>query len=236
MYKSKPILAMERCDVCGGSEFEHTPVLWPSLISEWRLDAIEAAYIDIQQGTHCVACNANVRSIALARAIMRWRGFQGKLTDFVDDPRQGALRVLEFNEAGTLHQTLRRLPGHRLVTYPSFDMMKATLPSMSFDLVVHSDTLEHVADPLAGLRECRRLIDEGGAVIFTVPTVIGRLSRSRAGLPASYHGHADSADPTMHVHTEFGSDAWTYVVRAGFESCELLPFRFPSGLAMIARR
>ena len=42
---------MGPCDVCGSSEFEHTPVLWPSLISEWGLDADEAAYIDIQQGT-----------------------------------------------------------------------------------------------------------------------------------------------------------------------------------------
>jgi ubiquinone/menaquinone biosynthesis C-methylase UbiE len=115
-------------------------------------------------------------------------------------------------------------------------MMLVNFPPKSFDLVVHSDTLEHVADPLAGLRECRRLVDEDGAVIFTVPTVIGRLSRSRAGLPASYHGQADSADPTMRVHTEFGSDAWTYVIRAGFESCELLTLRFPSGLAMIARQ
>jgi SAM-dependent methyltransferase len=223
------------CEVCGGSAFEHTPVLWPSLIREWELNEREAEYIDIQQGTHCSACGSNVRSIALANAIMRWKGFRGTLVSFVEDPRYSKLRVLEINEAGTLHLVLRRLPYHQLVMYPAFDMTHAALPSRSADLVVHSDTLEHVLDPLEGLRECRRLVEDDGAVIFTVPTVIGRLSRSRSGLPPSYHGHAESADPAMKVHTEFGSDVWTYVMQAGFGSCELVPLRFPSGLAIVAR-
>jgi hypothetical protein len=227
--------APQSCAVCGGSAFEHTPVLWPSLIREWELDDREAEYIDIQQGTHCAACGSNVRSIALAGAIMRWKGFRGTLAAFVEDPRYSSLRVLEINEAGTLHPVLGRLSHHQLVSYPAFDMTRAALASRSADLIVHSDTLEHVLDPLEGLRECRRLVEDDGAVIFTVPTVIGRLSRSRSGLPPSYHGHVESADPAMRVHTEFGSDVWTYVIRAGFASCELFPFRFPSGLAIVAR-
>ena len=166
---------------------------------------------------------------------MRWKGFRGTLASFVEDPRHSDLRVLEINEAGTLHPVLRRLPHHRLVTYPAFDMTQAALPSRSADLVVHSDTLEHVPDPLQGLRECRRLVEDDDAVIFTVPTVMGRLSRSRSGLPPSYHGQPESADPAMKVHTEFGSDVWTYVIRAGFGSCQLLPSWFPSGLAIVAR-
>jgi SAM-dependent methyltransferase len=223
------------CDVCGGSTFEHTQVLWPSLVSAWELKDDETKYIDIQQGTHCVDCGSNVRSIALARAIMRFREYRGTLVSFVGDPRQRSLRVLEINEAGTLHPILQRLAGHRLVTYPAFDMTHTTEPARSFDLVVHSDTLEHVSDPLEGLRECRRIVDDAGAVIFTVPTIIGRLSRSRAGLPASYHGQEETADPGMRVFTEFGADMWTFVVLAGFGSCELLPFQFPAGLAIVAR-
>jgi SAM-dependent methyltransferase len=225
----------QSCAVCGGSAFEHSPVLWPALIREWELDEREAEYIDIQQGTRCAACGANVRSIALAGAITRWKGFRGTLAAFVEDPRYRSLRVLEINEAGTLHPVLARLPQHQLVSYPAFDMTRAALPARSADLVVHSDTLEHVLDPLAGLRECRRLVEDDGAVIFTVPTVIGRLSRSRSGLPTSCHGHAECDDPAMKVHTEFGSDVWTYVIRAGFASCELFSFRFPAGLAIVAR-
>jgi SAM-dependent methyltransferase len=225
----------EICGVCGGRAFAHTPVLWPRLIAEWELSPYEAEYIDVQQGTHCRSCGSNIRSIALARAIMRFGHFAGTLSTFVDNPTRPELRVLEINEAGTLHPLLRRLPGHRLASYPEFDMRSLPFPSASFDLIVHSDTLEHVPTPLNALKECRRVVDDGGAVIFTVPVVLERLSRSRAGRPPSYHGNESSPDPGMVVHTEFGADVWVLVARAGFSSCELLPYQFPAGLAIVAR-
>ena len=225
----------EICDVCGGRAFEHTPVLWPGLIAEWELSPDEARYIDVQQGTHCQSCWSNIRSIALARAIMRFRDFAGTLTAFVADPAQRDLRVLEINEAGTLNPVLSRLPGHRLASYPDVDMQRLPFPPGSFDLVVHSDTLEHVPAPLDGLKECRRVIDDRGAVIFTVPVIVERLTRSRAGLPPSSHGHEGSSDPGMMVYTEFGADVWAFVARAGFSNCALWPYRFPAGLAIVAR-
>ena len=224
------------CHVCSGREFAHTPVLWTELVSTWGLAHEEAEYIDIQQGTHCVSCGSNVRSIALARAILRSQHHEGPLFRFVQDGTQANLRVLEINEAGTLHPVLRMLPRHRLVSYPEVDMTRLPFADRSFDLVVHSDTLEHVPDPGSGLRECRRVLDVGGALALTVPTVLGRLTRSRAGLPASYHGAADANDPQMLVHTEFGADLWVGVFEAGFTSCELVTFSYPAGLAMIGRQ
>jgi SAM-dependent methyltransferase len=224
------------CHVCGGDTFEHTPVLWHELVSTWGLSQEEATYIDVQQGTHCAGCGSNVRSIALARAILGWRQDDGPLIRFVEDAAQATLRVLEINEAGSLHPVLRRLPAHRLASYPEIDMSRLPFADGSFDLVVHSDTLEHVPDPGLGLRECRRVLDRGGALAFTVPTVLGRLTRSRSGLPSSYHGSPHADDPLMLVQTEFGADLWVGVLEAGFSSCELVPFHFPSGLAVIARR
>jgi SAM-dependent methyltransferase len=223
------------CDVCGGQAFEHTPVLWPELIATWGLSQHEAQYIDVQQGTHCRSCGSNIRSIALARAIMRFRSFDGTLRGFVEDEAQRELRVLEINEAGSLHPILRLLPRHQLASFPDVDMRSLPFPSGSFGLVVHSDTLEHVADPGRGLEECRRVLDARGAVIFTVPVIVDRLSRSRARLPPSYHGQEGTRDPGMLVHTEFGADVWAFVARAGFTSCELTSFRFPCGLAITAK-
>ena len=224
------------CHVCSGREFAHTPVLWSELVSSWGLAREEAEYIDIQQGTRCVSCGSNVRSIALARAILRSRRHEGPLVRFVQDGTQATLRVLEINEAGALHPALRMLPRHRLVNYPEVDMTRLPFDDRSFDLVVHSDTLEHVPDPGTGLRECRRVLDVGGALALTVPTVFGRLTRSRAGLPPSYHGEAGANDPHMLVHTEFGADLWVGVFDAGFTSCELVPFSYPAGLALICRQ
>jgi len=222
------------CHVCGQPEFEHTPVLWPELVATWDLSEKEANYIDVQQGTHCRACGSNVRSIALACAIIRFRGFEGTLTRLVADRAQQDLRVLEINEAGTLHPVLRSLPGHQLACYPEADMRSLPFSSGAFDLVVHSDTLEHVPDPLRALAECRRVLDSRGALVFTVPVILGRLSRSRSGLTPSYHGRADASDPNMLVHTEFGADVWVSVLGAGFSSCQLVTFHFPSGLAIVA--
>jgi SAM-dependent methyltransferase len=225
----------QSCCVCGQHEFAHSDVLWPELVSAWELSEDEWRYIDIQQGTHCVACRANVRSIALARAIMRARGFTGTLTGFVADRAQAALRVLEINEAGGLHPILAQLPGHRLISHPEYDMTALPFPAGSFDLVVHSDTLEHVANPRKGLQECLRILAHDGALAFTVPVIVGRLSRDRASLPPSYHGQEGSVDPGMLVHTEFGADVWTYVLGVGFSSCELVPVAYPAGLAIIAK-
>ena len=72
--------------------------------------------------------------------------------------------------------------------------------------------------------------------MFTVPVVIGRLTRSRAGLPPSFHGDPGVRTPDYLVRTEFGSDVWTWVLDAGFGSCELVPYRFPAGLALIGHR
>ena len=234
----RPVNASESsevCHVCGGRTFEHASVLWPDLVAAWELSEEEAQYVDIQQGTHCQSCGSNIRSIALAHAIMRFHRFAGTLTTLVQDPALQNIRLLEINEAGTLHPLLRMMRGHCLASYPDVDLRSLPFQSGSFDLVVHSDTLEHVSDPGRGLEECRRVLSDQGALVFTVPVVFGRLSRSRARMLPSYHGHEGCVDPGMLVHTEFGADVWTFVVRAGFSSCELVTFRFPSGLAIIAR-
>lgn len=233
-----PVVPPEQCAVCGGHTFVHAPVLWAELIAEWGISAAEAAYIDAQQGTRCETCGSNLRSLALAAAIMRWRGTGGPVTfvDFVQAPAQAGLRLLELNEAGTLHPLLARLPRHEYGAYPDVDMMQLPYADGSFDIVVHSDTLEHVPDPERGLRECHRVLAPSGAAVFTVPTVVGRLSRSRAGLAPSYHGAPNAHDPLMAVHSEFGADVWALVLSVGFQSCELVPCGFPAGLAIVARR
>ena len=65
---------------------------------------------------------------------------------------------------------------------------------------------------------------------------VGRMTRSRVGLPPSYHGHAACREPDFMVHTEFGADVWTLVLESGFRSCLFVTFRYPSGVAIVARR
>lgn len=225
------------CPVCGGTAFVDHAVLWPELVTAWGLSPAETAYINRQQGTLCTSCGANIRSMALAKALSGYFGYDEPLRATTARLMQhGTGSVLEINEAGTLHSELARLPGYRFVGYPDYDLMDLDLPDASFDVVVHSDTLEHIPDPLAGLRECRRILKTGGALIFTVPIIIGRLTRSRAGLPPSFHGMDATRESDLMVHTEFGADAWATVCEAGFSRCEFVTFDFPAGIALIARK
>jgi SAM-dependent methyltransferase len=174
------------CGVCGGAAFTHRPVLWPALVSGWQLSPSEAAYVDRQQGTTCNRCGSNLRSIALANAITAYLRQEGALREVAE--RRPPVSILEINQAGDLSAVLSRFEGHVLALYPEVDIHRLPYADGSFDLVVHSDTMEHVVNPIHALTECRRVLKQGGGLCFTVPIVVGRMSRSRSGLPLSYHG------------------------------------------------
>ena len=179
------------CPVCGGLGTVESEVLWPALIAAWELAAHEIDCINRQQGSRCAHCGCNVKSQALAEALLRHLRWDGTLDSLVSSKTARQVTVLEVNEAGTLTPWLSRLPGHRLVRFPGPTFEQLRVDDGAFNLVVHSDTLEHVARPRVALAECRRVLAAGGACAFTVPLVIGRMSRGRAGLPASSRGSGD---------------------------------------------
>lgn len=222
------------CAVCGAADYRDGEVLWQGLIDEWELSSEEAAYVNRQQGTQCVRCGANLRSIALAKALCASQGFEGTLDELIASAP--VFSLLEVNDAGTLHGRLSQLSGHRLASYPEYDLMELALPDGELDLIVHSDTLEHVPDPMRALREMLRVLAPRGCAVFTVPIIVGRLGRSREGMAPSFHGNPSESASDLMVHTEYGADVWVDVLRAGFSSCELVPFSFPAGIAIIARR
>lgn len=223
------------CCICGGCEFQQYTILWKELIDSWRLSAAETAYVDRQQGLVCVNCKANLRSMALARAAMQCFGYAGLFKDFVCDPGARCLHVLEINEAGGLAPFLAELPGRILKSHPEIDMMNLAIEDQSFDLVIHSDTLEHIQHPVRGLAECRRVLKPGGYCAFTVPMIVDRLTCARAGLPPSYHGNPSHPEDCL-VHTEYGADAWKHVFQAGFSECRIVSLEYPAAQAFVGVR
>jgi len=222
------------CPVCGGDMFLSSSVLWQELIDSWQLSEDEVAYINRQQGFHCESCSNNLRAMGLAAAILREFRFTGSLDAFCKEFND--LRILEINRAGNLTSFLSNLPMHKLVEYPEFDMQNLNIESESVDLVIHSDTLEHVPNPARALSECRRILRGNGKCVFTVPIIVDRVTRSRVGLAPSYHGQSGVPANDQVVWTEFGSDVWETVLKAGFFSCEIFSFEYPAALVIIARK
>lgn len=223
------------CPCCGAHQLREEPVLWPQLITDWRLAEHEIAYIDRQQGSFCVECGSNLRSMVLAKGITASYEFSGLFRQFVDLEYAKTLHILEVNEAGMLTQFFEKIPNHILVHYPNVDMMALPFEERNFDLVVHSDTLEHIEHPIRALSECLRVLKPGGFCAFTIPMIVDRLTLSRQGLPRSYHGSPDNLADNL-VYTEYGADAWKHVIQAGFEECRIYSIDFPTAQALVGKK
>ena len=65
----------------------------------------------------------------LAKAITNSYHFEGILSEFIDTPRAKGLKLLEINPAGGLTSILMPLEGHKLVSYPDYDMTKLAIES-----------------------------------------------------------------------------------------------------------
>jgi len=225
-----------QCSVCGGTSFTSHKVLWANLINEWQLSATEVDYINDQQGKKCNQCGSNIRSIALANAIRSHLGTKSFLNEAAKSSLANELSILEINEAGTLTPILKTFKQYTFGAYPEVDMHAMPYRDNLFDIVVHSDTLEHIKNPTHALVECHRVLKPNGALCFTVPIIVGRMSRNREGLAKSFHGNPALLADDFVVHTEFGADVWTYILEAGFEDVSIHSFAYPAGIAFLAKK
>ena len=222
------------CYCCISQKFQGHKVLWKELADEWRLYLYEIDYINRQQGLSCLNCGANLRSIALALAFMKALNFEGLFLDFVKDESTRHLKVLDINEAGSLTPWLAQMPGHKLIKYPDYNMMALPFEAATFDIVIHSDTLEHVEHPTRALSECRRILKpKTGFCLFTVPIVVDRLTISRTGFPPIYHGRETTQPGDYLMLTEYRCDAWRQVILAGFSECRIVSIEFPAAQALV---
>jgi 2-polyprenyl-3-methyl-5-hydroxy-6-metoxy-1,4-benzoquinol methylase len=93
------------------------------------------------------------------------------------------------------------------------DMQRMGLRPASFDTVISCETVEHLPDPGAALREVARVLRPGGRLFLTTPNYLGLTGAYRVYLRATGRRYTEGGQPICRVTTLPRTLAW--VSRAG---------------------
>ncbi len=210
----------------------------------WDLSPRLAEALARKESCDCAHCGAKLRCRRIARVVLSLYPVGNppapsrSLTEWVAHAEIQSLRVAEINRIDGLQDQLDRLPQFTSSDYQpgatpgvvvdgvrSEDLTSLTYPDGCFDLVLTSESLEHVPDLTAALREIRRVLAPGGRHIFTVPL----LPQTTATFPRAIlqpDGTVEDKAPRIAhpggdwgypVFTEFGADLPELLRQAGFE-------------------
>lgn len=155
----------------------------------------------------CDACELSARG-PLA-AYLRRRARSVALSEYFADAPSGTLRDGVRNE----------------------DVQRLGYADASFDLITHTEVLEHVPDDARALAELRRVLRPGGLMIFTVPLHDGECTVERARLRDGVTEHL--REPVYHTDPlrggrgilafrDYGSDILDRLRSAGFIDARLV--------------
>ncbi len=234
-----------RCVVCGrlGLFIYRRRVVTPRLAQLWGLSPRLAEALARKESLECTSCGAKLRGRRMAQVLMALYSLAGaparSLAEWVLRDEIRTLRVAEINVIDGLHSFVRTLPFYSGSDFAdpsgpaadepgarSEDLTRLSYADNSFDLVVTSESLEHVPDLNAALSEILRVLAPGGRHVFTVPVLpTTRETFSRSAVlpdgaiedraPRICHPGGDWGYP---VFTEFGTDLPTLLAHAGFET------------------
>jgi SAM-dependent methyltransferase len=209
------------CSVCGAETrfVRNTWILARELRRAWP-----PSFVD-RESQLCAECGSSRRVRLLADALLsRYAAGAACVADLVREAGFRSLRVAEINAAGRMHPFLAAHPALTYVEYPEEDVQALTWADGAYDLVLTSETLEHVPDLPRALREIRRVLVPGGRHVFTVPVDPRRgVTRLRTSLPEQHHGRGGgpfalvTRKSDLLAHWDVGRDVPDLLRAAGFE-------------------
>jgi SAM-dependent methyltransferase len=232
-----------RCDVCGrlAPMLLRPRAIPDELRRRWGLTPRLADALVRKETLDCAFCGAKLRARRIAGVLLELYPVGSpprpapSLAAWATSPEARGLRIAEINTIDGLHRVLSVLPGlvasdfHEPGQQPirgirHEDLSALSYPDASFDLVLTSETLEHVPDLPRALAEIRRVLIPGGRHVFTIPVLPSTpstFSRAQIDLDGSFiqlapfiaHPGGDRGYP---VFTEFGGDLADFFRDFGF--------------------
>jgi len=184
-------------------------------------------------GVRCVRCAASAAHVTLGWAL---RGAIANL---------GECDVCELSARGPLVAYLRRR-ARSLATSEYFagiapgaihhgvrceDVQRLTYADASFDVVTHTEVLEHVPDDARAFGELARVLRPGGTMVFTVPMYDGFATVERARLVDGviehlrapvYHTDPLRGGEGILAFRDYGRDILDRLRAAGFARSEII--------------
>lgn len=92
----------------------------------------------------------------------------------------------------------QRLNGDAAVRFVQADAQSIALPSGSIDTVISCETIEHVPQPQAAVREFARVLRPGGRLFLTTPNYFGPIGAYRGYLRATGRRFTEEGQPINH--------------------------------------
>lgn len=206
--------------------FDRCPYCGPTLFVRLRREAI---------GVRCARCAASAIHLVIGWA----------LRDRVPD--LAGCDVCELSARGPLVDYLRRTaksaalseyfanaePGSSRNGVRCEDVQRLTYADASFDLVTHTEVLEHVPDDARAFAELHRVLRPGGTMLFTVPLYGGYPTVERARLRDGAVEHL--LEPAYHIDPlhgagilafrDYGLDIVERLRAAGFAEASIVASR-----------
>lgn len=184
-------------------------------------------------GLRCVRCSAGVVQQSIGWALREHVGPLAML-DICELSARGALAAYlrrNARSAATSEYFPTIAPGTIHDGVRVEDVQRLTYADASFDLVTHTEVLEHVPDDERALAELLRVLRPGGIMLFTVPMHAGHDTVVRARLCDGALQHL--LEPVYHddplqtagilAFRDYGQDIVDRVGAAGFVEARIFP-------------